>query len=51
MRTTVTLYQSKYPTKDAGRMWKRRKVDAGGTQCRRKADAERRRTDASQKRP
>ena len=29
----------------------RRRRDAGLTQCRRKADAERRRTDASQKRP
>ena len=28
-----------------------RRRDAGLTQCRRKADAERRRTDASQKRP
>ena len=28
-----------------------RRRDAGQTQCRRKADAERRRTDASQKRP
>ena len=51
MRTNGTLYQFNCPAKYAGRAWKGRKWDAGGTQVGRKAGAERRRTDASQKRP
>ena len=48
---SVTLYQYSCLNKYAGRAWKGRKLDAGLTQCRRKADAERRCTDAKQKRP
>ena len=46
MCMNVTLYQYKYPTKDAGRTWKRRKADAGGTQVRRSADAKQTQRDA-----
>ena len=39
MRTSATIHQHKHPTNDSGRMWKGRKLDAGGTQVRRSADA------------
>ena len=42
MCMNVTLYQYKFPTNYAGRIWKRCKVDAGGMHGRRR--------DASQKR-
>ena len=39
MRTSATIHQHKHPTNDSGRMWKGRKLDAGGTQVGRSADA------------
>ena len=46
MCMNITLYQYKCNTKDAGRMWKRRKMDAGGTRVRRSADAKQTQRDA-----
>ena len=46
MRTSATIHQHKHPTNDSGRMWKGRKLDAGGTQVGRSADAKQTQRDA-----
>ena len=43
---SVTLYQYSYLNKYAGRAWKGRKLDAGGTQVGRSADAKQTQRDA-----
>ena len=48
MRTSETIHQHKHPTNDSGRMWKGRKLDAGGTQVGRSADTKQTQRDAVQ---
>ena len=46
MRTSATIHQHKHPTNDLGTMWKGHKLDAGGMQVGRSADAKQTQRDA-----
>ena len=46
MLTSATIHQHKHPTNDSRRMWKGRKLDAGGKQVGRSADAKQTQRDA-----